>query len=154
MFQDIAAGQGTTQEYRGLPNLPATYRSNLGRSPSLDPVNYIFIELGQPLPEGYVRLDEEEKVCVPSVWLNRTLSQCVGKPAFFTLKKLVNGFVNPWECKYGGTSAYKNTPLEPVFNALLLFGSKQLKLSWSGAKQAINEKLAHGRKMHKAHSAS
>eukprot|EP00105_Crassostrea_gigas_P011795 XP_011427604.1 PREDICTED: uncharacterized protein LOC105328437 isoform X4 [Crassostrea gigas] len=153
-MKDIAAGQGTTQEYRGLPNLPATYRSNLGRSPSLDPVNYIFIELGQPLPEGYVRLDEEEKVCVPSVWLNRTLSQCVGKPAFFTLKKLVNGFVNPWECKYGGTSAYKNTPLEPVFNALLLFGSKQLKLSWSGAKQAINEKLAHGRKMHKAHSAS
>lgn len=79
----------------------------------------VFIELGQPLPEGYVRLDEEEKVCVPSIWLNRTLSQCVGKPAFFTLKKLVNGFVNPWECKYGGTSAYKNTPLEPVFNALL-----------------------------------
>uniref|UniRef100_A0A8W8ND86 BTB domain-containing protein n=1 Tax=Magallana gigas TaxID=29159 RepID=A0A8W8ND86_MAGGI len=124
-MKDIAAGQGTTQEYRGLPNLPATYRSNLGRSPSLDPVNYIFIELGQPLPEGYVRLDEEEKVCVPSVWLNRTLSQCVGKPAFFTLKKLVNGFVNPWECKYGGTSAYKNTPLEPVFNALLCWMRQQ-----------------------------
>lgn len=40
------------------------------------------------------------------------------------------------------------------YHLFLVFGSKQLKLSWSGAKQAINEKLAHGRKMHKAHSAS
>lgn len=85
-------------------------------------------------------------MCVPSVWLNRTLSQCVGKPAFFTLKKLVNGFVNPWECKYGGTSAYKNTPLEPVFNALLSYGMRNLNLTAQMATRALNEKLATGRK--------
>ncbi|XP_062604024.1 zinc finger and BTB domain-containing protein 3-like isoform X3 [Saccostrea cucullata] len=143
-LKDISPPQATSAD---TPHMPAPYRSNLGRFPSLDPVNYLFIELGQPLPEGYVRLDEEEKVCVPSVWLNRTLSQCVGKPPFFTLKKLVNGFVNPWECKYGGTSAYKNTPLEPVFNALLSFGAKNLGLNRTQGRRALNEKLYAGRKV-------
>ncbi|XP_078332327.1 uncharacterized protein LOC144625424 isoform X4 [Crassostrea virginica] len=146
-MKDIMVTPVSSTEALSLPHLPAPYRSNLGRSPSLDPVNYVFIELGQPLPEGYVRLDEEEKVCVPSIWLNRTLSQCVGKPAFFTLKKLVNGFVNPWECKYGGTSAYKNTPLEPVFNALLSFGEKRLGLKSTQGRRALNEKLYAGRKV-------
>ena len=79
----------------------------------------VLVDFGDPLPAGYTRLVEEEKVCVPATWLSMTLRYCTGKPASFTIKKLLDGFINPWEYKYGGTSAYKNTPYEPVFNALM-----------------------------------
>lgn len=108
--------------------------------------------VGSKLPEGYQLLAQGTKVAVPISWLTKTLAKLKDKSSSFILKKLIDGFMDPWDYGLqGGSRAFVGTKWEPLIDALEVFCCTQLNVK-KDPKQIINEKMATGRKIVKYRS--
>ncbi|KAL3841449.1 hypothetical protein ACJMK2_019598 [Sinanodonta woodiana] len=116
------------------------------RGLQIDYANYVIVEHGKPVPQGYRLLAPGAIVAVPEMWYELTMSRCKGKSASYTLTAVTNGLIRPWEVRKGGTSAYDGTPLEPVIDALKLFGKLLLCMPPHKVVQTLNKKFVNHRR--------
>ncbi|XP_070210869.1 dentin sialophosphoprotein-like isoform X23 [Littorina saxatilis] len=135
----------------GVRDVLQHYKSNRGRycGFKVDFSNYKILKPSDPLPEGYEWLVEGCGIAIPSEWLKSVLTQCSGRSPSFLLTMIINGMVRPWEVLHGGTSAYAGTYMEPVINALKMYGVMKLNFTMSQATRVLNVKLCTDRRTQK-----
>ena len=81
---------------------------------------------GEEPRSGYVRLAPGARIAIQSLWLHMYLSYIPNKrpekPGFDVIKRLIDGFYEPWDLNVGGgTSSFRDTAVFTSLRCKLTF---------------------------------